>query len=179
MSLELDVRMAASDVLGFDADMLEAFRQETELLSGWQLWMVSNGCYPSQEVFVATRDGAAIVPRFEEGFGPLADIAPMNVPDVDTAIEYVELFVGSTRPDLTRIFGLDDIAGLDRDVAAELAVDVIPPRARKSDGGWEVEMFLLGDGALIQGRFQIAIDGRIESTLQNIASGISIFGGSG
>ncbi len=177
MSIDYDVRLAAGEVLGMDAADIEARPYDTPFLTNWQLWMVDDGCDPPTFVYVATRDGATIVPTFEDGFSSLVAVEPINVMNEDAAVDYIKLFFRATRPSDRIVSGIDDVKALDEDVAADLSVEIVPPVVEKTaSGGWSVTAFLIDTGNLVRAEIDIAVDGAITSELEEMAKDLSFMG---
>jgi hypothetical protein len=167
----------ASSALGFEVETLEAFAYDAPFLRSWTFWLVSDGCLPPGDVYVAEREGVVVLLVFDDGFGPLVEEEPVVFPKGDDAIAYIRMFIRTTRPGLQVRESLEEIPGLILEVAAETTVALHPPEARPAEGGgWDVVAFVNELDALDRGHFSIAPDGRITARLQRVADGISIFG---
>jgi hypothetical protein len=176
MDAPIEVLRVAAPALGFGPEVLEAFEYDAPFLRSWTFWLVSDGCLPPGDVYVAERKGAAVLVTLEDGFGPFVQEEAVTLDNADAAIAYVRMFIRTTRPGLQVRESLEEIPGLIPEVAAELTVAVLPPKASATkDGGWEVVAFLNELDELDVGRFSIAPGGQLTVSLERVAEGISIF----
>ncbi len=170
------VLRVAAPVLGFDPEHLEAFRYDPPFLRGWTFWLVSDACLPPGEVYVAEREGQAVLVTPENSFTPLVESEPVNIENAQDAITYVRMFIRVTRPGLQIVDSFSDIPGLVDEAAARVTVELAPPSATASqEGGWEVMAFLNELDELDLGRFRIAPGGDLTASFERLADGISIF----
>ena len=166
----------AADALGRAVESLEAFEYDPLFLRSWKFWLVGDGCLPPGEVYVAEQKGTAVLVLFDEGFEPLAKRDPVALANSHDAIEYVRMFIRTSRPGLQIREHVDEIPGLIPEVASAMTVEVVPPTARPTSiGGWEVTAFLNELDELDHARFSIAPGGKLTVSLHRVAEGISIF----